>query len=322
MLLIDSKTVLESPAADLSHAAKVVEKLFEARREGSAASAQEVPMRPRAIESAFYSLPALIESEGIAGIKWTTHARAGNPYTKPLVILNDLRDGTPLALIDGWVISAVRTAAVSLAFYRHLEGLEKNAVLLCGAGHQAEWQGLALFERFADLGRLYIWSRKPEHAEDCRRRILVRLEASGRTADIRIVNNFRDALEDVDFVVGATSADEPYLQKKDLAGCGYVHIGMNDASREALLSYPSIICDEFESAKLKSAQSLFRLWRRDNSVEERIVLLEEYEGVIPIGERFCFDAFGLSIFDLGLAAEAYRYALACGKGVNWPVFGR
>lgn len=319
MLLIDSATVLKSPAADLQHAARIVAALFEERRRGGALSAQEVPMRPAGRGSAFYSLPAYIESAGMAGIKWTTHCRGAEPYTKPVVVLNDIDDGTPLALLDGWVISAVRTAAVSLCFYKHLEGLEKNAVLLCGAGYQAEWQAAALFTRFPDLDLLRLWSRSAAHAEDCRRRVEAILRCR---LPIEVVEDLHAAARKSDFVVGACSADEPYLTKEDLAGCGYVHIGMNDVSGEALLSYPRIICDEFETAKRRSAQSLFRLWRSDPSVESRVELLENLTGRIALGDRFCFDSFGLSIFDLGLAAEAYRYAREHGLGLDWPLFGR
>ena len=279
-------------------------------------------MKSASTGSAFYSLPAMLEERGIAGLKWTTHSKGSMPYTKPVVILNDLTDGTPLALVDGWVISAVRTAAVSLAFYDHLEELEKNAVLLCGAGHQAEWQALAVLARFPELDALYIWSRDPKHAEDCRRRVLSRPGDRRLENVVRVVRDFHDAVPKVDFVIGAASADEPYLDEGDLAHAGYVHIGMNDVSEKALLSYPVIICDEFESAKARSAQSLFRLWRKDPSIAGRVVLLEAYEEKNPAGARFCFDSFGLSIFDVGLADEAYRYALAVGKGLDWPLFGR
>lgn len=319
MLLIDSETVLQSPAADLRHAARIVSDLFAERRRGGAVSAQEVPMRPRGIESAFYSLPAMIESAGVAGIKWTTHCRVGEPYTKPLVVLNDLKDGTPLALLDGWVISAVRTAAVSLCFYSHLESLAKNAVLLCGAGHQATWQAAALFTRFPDLRVLYLWSRSTAHAKECRKHVE---QILGREVPIEVIADRCAVISDVDFVIGATSADDPYLSREDLAHCGYVHIGMNDVAADALLSYPRILCDEFETAKRKSAQSLYRLWRQDPSIEKRVELLENFSGKIASGERFCFDAFGLSIFDVGLAWEAYQYALAEKKGVHWAVFGK
>lgn len=323
MLLIDASIVAQSPVMDLGFSHRVVEKLFAERKEKKAVSAQEIPMFPPSVHGGFYSLPAYIESMHTAGIKWTTHVKtksaSSGSYTKPIVVLNDFADGAPVALLDGLAISAIRTASVSCCFYRHLGALAKGKVLCCGAGHQATWQVLAVLESFPAIQQIYIWSRQQDHARDCVQAVQA---LAGQNIPVSTVENFETVLGDVDFVIGATSAETPYLHREHLEHCSYVHIGMNDIDAQAIRSFPHIVCDDFESAKARSAQSLFRLYRTDPSIQERVSLLEDLEGPLPPHERFFFDSFGLSIFDVGLAWEVYRFAQEKGLGRHWDLFGR
>lgn len=320
MLLIDRSVVSQSPVMDLGFSRRIVKRLLRERKEKNAISAQEIPMFPPGVHGGFYSLPAYVESMQIAGIKWTSHVKTKTTrsYTKPIVVLNDFADGTPVALLDGLAISAIRTAAVSCCFYEHLGKLDKGAVLCCGAGHQATWQVLAVLESLPQVKHVYIWSRNVDHAQSC---VACVKEKAQRDVPVSAVRDFETVLKDVDFVIGATSAETSYLQREHLQHLSYVHIGMNDIDADAITSFPHIVCDDFESAKARSAQSLFRLYRMDPTVERRVALLENLEGVLPSQDRFFFNSFGLSIFDIGLAWEVYRFAQDRRLGLNWDLFG-
>ena len=328
MLYINKDIVWKSPVLQIGYAGSVIRQLFEDKKNGTACAAQEVPLFPNGVRGGFYSLPSSLDRYGVAGIKWTTHVKPADgswekngSYTKPVLILSDYHDGRPLALIDGLEISAIRTGAVSHTFFEKYrsDGCcgKKNRLLICGAGHQAKWQVLAALEAFPKLEALYIWSRDINHAAQCVERVREVLTKTGSDVScadkLIVVRHFEEALDDVDLVIGAASAETPYLTADHLKNASYVHIGMNDVEGDAIRTYETIYCDDFEAGTKKSAQSLFVLYRQDPSIAGRVTLLENAPDHID-GDRVMFDSFGLSIFDIGLGCEVYRFAKENGLG--------
>ena len=335
MLFIDGETVLQSPVMDIGFSGTVIRQLFEDKKCGRAVAAQEIPLFPDKVRGGFYSLPSYLDRYCTAGIKWTSHVkpadrswREAGPYTKPLIILSDYTDGRPYALIDGFEISAIRTGAVSYSFFARIADGgrcgEKNRLLICGAGHQAKWQIAAALKAFPAIEKLYIWSRDIDHAYDCILRVKEILDRNGEEemfSRLEAVPSFENVVGECALVIGATSAEKPYLRAEHLREASYVHIGMNDVSGDAVRTYSHIYCDDFEAGKKKSAQSLFVLYREDPSIEERVTLIEDAPERI-LQKRVMFDGFGLSIFDIGLGCEVYRWAKEKGHGEEIALYSR
>jgi ornithine cyclodeaminase len=293
----------------------LVEECFRAKAAGNAVCGKEVFLKPNGPDGgAFYSLPAYHKGLGMAGIKWTSHVRnqASPMYAKPLVLLNDLDTGTPLALVDGYEISAARTGGVTGVALKRLARPDSEFLLCCGAGHQAKSQIRAAVTVLSGLRRVFVWSQGGSRSfELCRK-----LEAEyGSNPVFEPIVDFGERASQAHIIIGATSASQPYLYERHFSdGQLYVHIGMNDIAPEAIRSFDSIVCDDFEAGREGSSQSLFRLCRDEPGISERVIPLESFlhdnTAVRPsLGRRVMFDSFGLPIFDLVLAAEAYRYAV-------------
>lgn len=327
MLFIDQQIVAQSPVSDINTSADIVKELFEKKKIQQAVAAQEIPMYPNGLEGGgFYSLPAYIKDYGVAGIKWTTHVRnqskpaadaATASYTKPVILLNSLTDGSPLALIDGHMISGLRTASVSYLCLSKLSCFHPRKVLCCGSGHQARWQAIAALNSLKSLEVLYIWSRNYEHAKAC----VSSLESYiSKGVQVKAIAGWEDCIDNMDIVIGATSAEQCYLTKEHLKNSAYIHIGLNDISEEAIYSYKEIICDDFTAGTHKSQQSLFRLYRKNQEIENRVSLLENNLEKTFTEKRVMFSSFGLSIFDIGLAYHVYRYAQNQGLGEELDLY--
>lgn len=327
MLFIGNDIVRDSPVMDIAYSGKLIRQLLADKKEGLAVSGQEVPLFPPVVNGGFYSLPSYLCTQGVAGIKWTSHVKptltgAGciGPYTKPVLVLNNLSDGAPIALVDGFEISAIRTAAVSFDFFRRVAREDgtcgpRNRMLCCGAGHQATWQVIAALHAFPALDRLYVWSRNPAHAHACIEKVK-ELLGYGKTAfvtKLRVAESVDSVASDVDVIIGATSAEKPYLRREHVSHAIYVHIGMNDIDFDGIRCFDRIVCDDFRAGAAKSAQSLFALYRQDSTIASRVTLLEDQPEHLGDG-RVMFDSFGLSIFDVGLAFEVYQFALERGMG--------
>jgi ornithine cyclodeaminase len=232
-------------------------------------------------------------------------------------LLSDLNTGTPLALIDGYEISALRTGGVTGVALKLLARSDTERLLCCGAGHQAHSQLRASVAVLPALKHVAVWSRTILRAS----KFCGKLEAEfGPNPVFQPVSDFEEYVGTADVIMGVTSASSPYLHKRHFKdGQLYFHIGMNDVSRGAIKSFDKIVCDDFEAGRDGSSQSLFRLYRDEPDIAGRVISLESLlcHGAPrrpSLGKRVMFDSFGLPVFDLVLAAEVYRHAIDNGLG--------
>src|ERR671936_730033 len=79
-----------------------------------------------------------------AGLKWIpsvpSNPERGLPRGIGLIVLSDPDTGLPRAVMDGTVVSAMRTGAVTGVAVRHLARSDASVVLVLGAGVQARTQ--------------------------------------------------------------------------------------------------------------------------------------------------------------------------------------
>jgi thiomorpholine-carboxylate dehydrogenase len=92
---------------------------------------------------------------GNAGSELPTHMAT--------IVLLRPQTGEPLAVMDGRLITEMRTAAVSAAVTRRLASPESRVLALLGSGVQAEAH-LAALGRVRSFAEVRVWSRTPEHA--------------------------------------------------------------------------------------------------------------------------------------------------------------
>ncbi len=120
------------------------------------------------------------------------------PTHMAMVLLFRPETGEPLAVMDGRLITEMRTAAVSAAVTNRLASPDSRVLALLGSGVQAKahLEALAHVRRFDEVR---VWSRSPEHAKRFAKEHGVKAmdaEAAVRGADV---------------VVTATNAREPIL---------------------------------------------------------------------------------------------------------------
>jgi ornithine cyclodeaminase/alanine dehydrogenase-like protein (mu-crystallin family) len=110
----------------------------------------KIGVHPRRPGSLAHAMPALLRGEAgdgeadLIGVKWIVgfpeNPAVGLPTYHALVILNDARNGLPLAVMDAGMITAQRTAAVSgaaIGLFAPATGGRAARVALLGAGVQA-----------------------------------------------------------------------------------------------------------------------------------------------------------------------------------------
>src|SRR6059036_1115290 len=115
----------------------------------------------------FFGLMPALTPSGL-GLKAVTfypsNAERGIPTHMATIFLVDPETGTPLAIMDGRLITEMRTAAVSAAATKLLAARDSRVLALLGSGVQASahLQALSQVRCFTEVR---VWSRTAEHAE-------------------------------------------------------------------------------------------------------------------------------------------------------------
>ena len=182
-----------------------VERALMAERAGEAAA----PLRQLVDMPAgtLFVMPAALDgSLAVKLLNDRPHASAG--ATLPgVVVLFDEASGQPCALMDGPVLTALRTAAIAGWATARLARARRR-VALVGAGFQAWYQAAAL----VDLGgveAVAIWNRHGEAAEQ----LAARLRRRHPDLAIRVAPSVPDAVADADVITVATRSPEPLLTR-------------------------------------------------------------------------------------------------------------
>ena len=148
----------------------------------------------------YFGVMPAVTADGM-GAKLVTffpkNAASGRPTHLATIVLFDSNTGSPLACLDGRLITEMRTAAVSAAVTRYLAPVNARVLALVGSGVQAHAH-LEALRHVCRFDEVRVWSRTPDHAQHFAARHGARameLEAAVRGADVIVTATFaRDPL--------------------------------------------------------------------------------------------------------------------------------
>jgi len=246
----------------------------------------------------FYGMMPALTPEGL-GQKIVTfyppNAERGIPTHMAIILLNDPQTGAPLAVIDGRLITEMRTAAVSAAATKLLASPDAKILAILGSGVQARShvEALQLVRRFEEIR---VWSPNKSHAEDFAEEI----GAKAMSAE--------EAVRDADVIVTVTSSKVPVLRGAWLKpGCHVNAVGAcrpdwreldDDAMRNVLF------VDSREAAMKESGDVIL------SGVKIYAELGEAFAGKVPsrAEETTIFKSLGMAVEDIAAALLVYRAA--------------
>jgi ornithine cyclodeaminase len=169
-------------------------------------------------------MPSYLPSAGLACKLVTLFPHNRDRETHQAVIcVFDPRNGSPLALMDGTYVTAMRTAAGSALATRLLAREDVKVLALLGTGVQARSHARAL-PRVRSFEEIRVAGRDPAKADELARSL-------GPNA--RAVATFEDAVRGADVVAATTHATEPIVLREWLSPGTHVNsVGLNPAGRE------------------------------------------------------------------------------------------
>jgi len=256
---------------------------------------QVIPVDP---PGGFYGMMPALTPEGL-GQKIVTfyppNAQTNLPTHMATILLNDPQTGAPLAVMDGRLITEMRTAAVSAAATKLLAQPNAKILAILGSGVQARShaEALRLVRQFEEIR---VWSPNKSHAEQFAKEI----GAKAMSAEA--------AVRDADVVVTATSSRMSILRGAWLRpGCHVNAVGAcrpdwreldDDAMRNV------IFVDSREAALKESGDVILP------GAKIYAELGEAFAGKINsrANEITIFKSLGMAVEDIVAALLVYRSA--------------
>lgn len=123
------------------------------------------------------------------------------PSHQASVLLFEPSNGSLLAVMDGNVITAKRTAAVSAIATKFLKPRDSEVLCILGAGVQA-YSHYEIFTEQFSFKEVRMWNRTRENAEKF---------ASTVQGDVRVCSSVQEAVTGADVIITVTMATEPIL---------------------------------------------------------------------------------------------------------------
>jgi alanine dehydrogenase len=229
MLILSGEEVRELLNLD-----ELIDALADAMADLSAGRAS-VPDRIAALvperDALLAAMPGYVPSLGALVSKLVSlfprNAGGAIPTHQAVITVFDPETGSPVALLDGTEITALRTGACSALSVRLLAREDCSVLAVIGTGVQARSHARAVV-RVRPIARILIAGRDRRKAD-----ALAGELAEDLGVPASAVDSYREALEQADVVCATTHAIEPVVRRDWLApGAHVTSVGFNPAGRE------------------------------------------------------------------------------------------
>ena len=270
------------------------------------------------------AMPGAIEGEASAlGAKLVSvfpeNAKHGLETHQAMIAMFASDTGEPLALLDGRVITEIRTAAVSALATKVLAPPDARVAAILGTGVQARAHARALAD-VMPLDELRIWGRNRLHTEA----LCKTLRDDGLPA--RALDSAQAACIGAAVICTVTASSEPVIPSESISGGAHINAvgACTPHKREIpadLMALASIAVDSIEGALSEAGDIVMAIADGALPAHPRLTLLADIIAGHAIGrstpdEITLFESLGIAIEDVACASLVYERAAARGIGTS------
>ncbi len=326
ILFLKQEDVIKAGLLDMKQILKVTEKTYELMGQGLIKNPPKVRTRipdDDNWQSFFNSMPCYIGGDvHIAGVKWAAESKKnatipGIPYGIDISILSDPETVLPFCILDGTLITAMRTSAVGGVLAKYAAPSNATTATLVGAGVIGRTMVSAIHEALPQIKTMYLCDLDVAKAEEIAQEYSEKLGV-----EIIPTSDSKGSALKSQLIVGETTARTPIIDKSWLTpGCGLVTMHSGEVCEEVFLSADGVAADYWTQLK-KHVNPLAKLTQEGKLDEANIIDLSE----LVLGEkklRTSDDQFvaaasmGLGALDIMIAYQMYLNA--CEKGIGTKV---
>lgn len=264
----------------------------------------------------------------IAGLKWVgsrqhNPARFGLERASAVIVLNDADTNYPIAILEGGLISGMRTAAITAIATRHLARKEFADVACIGCGPIARMQMQTLLEQFPSIAHIHLFDLSRETA------VTLANVLAKDYPNVRffIADSAELAVRAADVVVTCTITDAPYLAYEWLIPGAFIsNISIMDVHKDVYEKADKVVVDDWDQSN-REKKIINQLVLEGRFSRER---LHAELGEIVAGSRpgrendheiILLNPMGMAIDDIVCARHFYHLARERGIGTQLPLYG-
>jgi alanine dehydrogenase len=270
------------------------------------------------------AMPAYFELLDIAGVKLVNShplnpSLYGLPTVMAVILLFEPKTGRPLCIMNGTMITGMRTAAAAAVATKYLARSNAEVLGIIGAGYLARFHLLAL-PYVINVKKVFVYDIVRSKAEALAKEFEEKIDIK-----IHVVDNPRNAVEPVDVLATLTPARAPVVKNEWVREGLHINaMGADAPGKQELdpeiLKRAKIVVDDIEQAShsgeinVPLSQGLITL--NDVYAELGEIVAGIKKGRESDREITIFDSTGLAIQDVIVAHYVYTQAIGQGMGLK------
>lgn len=326
-LYLSQNDVIKCGGLDMAMVLDKVEEVLSLRDSGETSMPDKISLQWKDcdINSRINAMPGYVGGKcNTGGIKWIgskpeNPSKHGLPRASALTILNDPETALPICIMDGTLISAMRTGAVTGVGARYLARKDSRSVALIGAGTQNHTQLKAVLTALPAIEDVRVCDLSSERVEE-----FIRYEEQENPGLLfRGTTEAREAVEGADIIVSATTALKPIVRAEWVKEGAYIaNVGNYEYEYDVVRKSSKVLADNWQAVIHREHQTAAimvlngEIRREDLYGELGEVINGKKPGRENDSEIIFFSPIGMGIEDVIVAREIFDRAEAEGAGTR------
>jgi alanine dehydrogenase len=306
---------------------EAVERGFRAYKTGSCAVPVRMPVKIEKTEGVFLFMPAYLEKEGFFGTKivsvFPKNVEKELSTIQAAYLLNDPTTGELLALMDGILLTAMRTGATSALATKYLSRKKAETLGIIGAGAQAPFQAEAI-SKVRSIHRILVYDKDQKIAENFSGTV-----SNSLGVPVHVMASPRGVVIDSDILVTVTTSTTPVFDGRHLKEGTHINaVGAYTPEMRELddltIGKSKIVVDTYEGCMAEAGDLLIPI-RNGKFSKENIyadlgeIILAQKPARTSEDEITLFESVGFALEDLVVASLAYGRASEKGAGLKFTL---
>lgn len=327
ILFMQQEDVIAAGVLDMKIILEEAEKTFRLWAEGELKNMTKISMLlpDEQNERAFFnSMPAYVGGEkNLAGIKWAAESRENfdnpeMPTGVDITILSDPHTALPVCILDGTIITAMRTSASAGVAAKYLARKDTKKACFVGAGIIGRTMVLAMQESVPSLEEIKIYDLNYDKSAALAK------EYEGKTGNLTVsaTDDLEAAVREADLVVTMTSTRTPYLKEEWLQpNAMVIQMGPNEVEPKVITDADRLITDSWDELKAVDVSIICKLYRQgllkdEDSTDLKEIVVGSAKGRASDNQRIVYCSLGIGAMDMVISERLYKKALEMGIGTK------
>lgn len=258
-----------------------------------------------------------LKKGGIIGLKaggfWKENIKKGKLNHNSTMLLFDPETGEPVCLLDANYLTGIRTGAAGAVAAKHLALKNSKVITVIGAGVQSRTQLEGILSLFTSIEEVIVFDNYLESA------VKLVNEIQNKGIKAKYSGSAQGAVEVADIIITTTPSFSPIVKTSWLKEGAHINAIGSDTKGKRELEMDrkpdKLVCDFWEQSSIMG-EFQHGTSKEDIYAEIGEITSGEKPGRESENEITVFDATGIAIQDLSVAAFVYHKAKEMNKGVT------